>query len=71
MIINVVVDNCFGMSDIEEKDDYENHESTDHAPNWTNLVCPSCAIYYGVQSLISSIKKRKRKNRRNIIVQNN
>ena len=66
MIINTVVDNYIGVNDIEEKG-----ESTDHAPNWTNLVCPSCAIYYSVQALISSIKKRKRKNQRSIIVQNN
>ena len=66
MIINIVVDNYIGVNDIEEKGD-----SKDHAPNWTNLVCPSCAIYYSVQGWISSIKRRKRKNQRSIIVQSN
>jgi hypothetical protein len=66
MIISIVVDDYIGVSDIEEK-----NESTDHAPNWTDLVCPSCAIYYSVQALISSIKKRKWKNQRSIIVQDN
>lgn len=63
MIINIVFNINFVMSEIEEKNDYENMDQT---PNWTNLVCPSCAIYYGVQLLISSIKKRK--NQRSILL---
>lgn len=32
----------------------------DQLPAWTNLLCPSCAVYYGVQSLVDRIKKRRR-----------
>jgi hypothetical protein len=67
MIINIVFSNNFVMNEIEENNDYENIDQT---PNWTNLACPSCAIYYGVQLLIRSIKK-KRKNRRSTVMPNN
>lgn len=63
MIINIVFNNNFVMNEIGENNDYEN---MDQNPNWTNLACPSCAIYYGVQLLISRIRK---KNRRNTIIQ--
>jgi len=55
------------MNEIEEKNDYEN---TDQTPNWTNFACPSCVVYYGIQFLISGIKK-KRKNRRSTIMSSN
>ena len=62
MIINIVFSNNFVMNEIEENNDYENIDQT---PNWTNLACPSCAIYYGVQLLI------RRKNRRSTVMPNN
>jgi hypothetical protein len=54
MIINMVFNNNFVMNEIGENNNYENMDQT---PNWTNLACPSCAIYYGVQLLISRIRK--------------
>ena len=27
--------------------------------SWMNMVCPSCAIYYGINFLISKIKGKK------------
>ena len=68
MIINIVFNNNFVMNEIGENNDYENMEQT---PNWTNLACPSCAIYYGVQLLISRIKKKKKNRRSTIIPINN
>ncbi|MGD9534817.1 MAG: hypothetical protein AB7V56_13745 [Candidatus Nitrosocosmicus sp.] len=40
-----------------ENDD--NYDNESRAPKWINLLCPSCAIYYGIQSLISGIKKKQ------------
>ncbi|MGI0046091.1 MAG: hypothetical protein ACREBB_02725 [Nitrosotalea sp.] len=28
-------------------------------PKWTNFICPSCAISYGINALVKAIKKRK------------
>jgi hypothetical protein len=70
MIINIVFGNNFVMNEIGENN---GHENMDQTPNWTNLACPSCAIYYGIQLLVRSIKKKRRmrKNRRSTIMPNN
>jgi hypothetical protein len=57
MVISLVFNSNFVMNEFGENND---HDDTDQTPNWTNLACPSCAIYYGVQLLIRSIKKRQR-----------
>ena len=31
------------------------------ATKWANVVCPSCAISYGVNALIKAIRKRQQK----------
>ncbi|MDQ6866767.1 MAG: hypothetical protein M3044_23465 [Thermoproteota archaeon] len=30
-------------------------------PKWTNFLCPSCAISYGVNALVEAIRKRQQK----------
>jgi hypothetical protein len=64
MVINVIFDNNFVMNEIE---DNNGNDNMDRFSKWTNLLCPSCAIYYGIQSVISGIKKKKR---RSAIMQN-
>jgi hypothetical protein len=34
-------------------------EEEPEVPKWTNFICPSCAVAYGVNALIKAIKKRK------------
>jgi hypothetical protein len=36
----------------------ENQE--EDRPQWMNFICPSCAIGYGINALIKTIKKRKK-----------
>ena len=57
MVIIFVFNTNFVMNEIGEDDNYDN---TAQFPKWTNLLCPSCAIYYGIQSLISGIKKKRK-----------
>lgn len=33
-------------------------------PRWTNFICPSCGIAYGVNALIKAIRKRRQKKER-------
>lgn len=56
-VISLVFNSNFDMNEIGENND---HGDIDRLPKWTNLLCPSCAIYYGVQSFIRSIKKKQR-----------
>lgn len=28
-------------------------------PKWINFICPSCAIVYGINTLVNTIRKRK------------
>lgn len=63
IVIRVVSANSFAMNEIGENND---SRESDQFPKWTNLLCPSCAAYYGVRSLIGRIKKR----RRTTIIQN-
>lgn len=65
MIINIAFNNNFAMNEIIDKNEYED---MDQSLGWTNLVCPSCAIYYGVQLLISGIRKKRKKNTCNISI---
>ena len=64
MVISLVFNSNFVMNESGENND---HDDTDQTPKWTNLLCPSCAVYYGVQSLIKSIKKKRQ---RTTIIQN-
>jgi len=58
MVISFVFNINFVMKEIGENDD--NDDNAAQLPKWTNLLCPSCAIYYGIQSLISGIKKKRK-----------
>jgi hypothetical protein len=40
-------------------DDNKNQE--EHPPQWINFVCPTCAVAYGINTLIKAIKKRRAK----------
>ncbi len=56
MVINIVniinhVMNKFERDSNDDKTDLK----------WVNLICPSCAIYYGLQLLIQGIKKKRQK----------
>ncbi len=37
----------------------EDENSNDKDFSWLKFACPSCAIYYGINFLVSSIKNRK------------
>jgi hypothetical protein len=34
-------------------------EGLGELPAWTNFICPSCGIAYGINALIKAVKKRK------------
>lgn len=34
-------------------------EKESDIPKWTNFICPSCAVAYGVNALVKAIRKRK------------
>ena len=36
-----------------------NENQQDDRPQWMNFICPSCAIGYGINALIKTIKKRR------------
>lgn len=44
IVIRVESDNSFAMNEIGENND---SREGDQFPKWTNLLCPSCAAYYG------------------------
>jgi hypothetical protein len=58
MVISLVYNSNFVMNEIRENNGYGDK---DRIPKWTNLTCPSCFIYYGVQSLIRGIKKQRQR----------
>jgi hypothetical protein len=39
----------------------KSHKEDDNIPKWTNFICPSCGIAYGINTLIKAIKKRQQK----------
>jgi hypothetical protein len=38
---------------MNETGENNDHDDTDQTPKWTNLLCPSCAVYYGVQQRLT------------------
>jgi len=66
MVITLVFNNSFVMNAIGDNNDFDN---IDRPLKWTNLLCPSYAIYYGVQSLISGIKKKRKKTKQIIRIE--
>lgn len=43
---------------IKSMDNSENQQ--EDRPQWMNFICPSCAIGYGINALIKTIKKRRK-----------
>lgn len=37
----------------------KNMKEKEDIPKWTNFICPSCAVAYGVSVLVKAIRKRK------------
>jgi len=42
-------------------------EEESDVPKWTNFICPSCAVSYGVNALVSAIKKRKERKKLQVV----
>ena len=37
-----------------------NENQQDDQPRWMNFICPSCAVAYGVNALIKTLKRRRK-----------
>jgi hypothetical protein len=37
-----------------------NEDQQEDRPQWINFICPSCAIGYGINALVKTIKKRRK-----------
>jgi hypothetical protein len=40
-------------------DEKKEREGEGELPTWTNFICPSCGIAYGINALIKAVRKRK------------
>jgi hypothetical protein len=41
-----------------------NENQSENSSQWINFICPSCAVAYGVNTLIKTIKKRREQKRK-------